>query len=503
MKIFNNSNKSIIMQMKFYVSIFISLIIFAYSGYGQIKKDQPQTRSSAFIKSGFANAADFGFSPEASGVENTKALQRAVDQGGTIAVGQPGTYKMAGTVYIGSNTTLNFGNGVLLKKVTENGAFTHIILNKGALTKTYDQHITIEGLQIIVNGIEKNMTEVYGLRGQLAFFYVKDLRIEHFRCLDLGKGQFGIHVCNFEDLTINDVIIKGDKDGVHLGRGKRFTISNGVFKTFDDAIALNAHDYASSNPELGWIEDGVVENCHDLNAEKTTGYFCRILAGGWIDWKSGMEVKQSDAVVSNGRIYRVQAKSDGTVYKSITQPTHESGSKELDGILWGMVQTDVTYTAGVRNITFRDIFLEKPRTGFSIHFDNDNYSRSYYPGAKVPKQELLAFDNIRVLYDQAIPFLNIATPVDVLTITNCSFRNNTIKFVSNKAMSDYQKTKINMIGCVFNQKGPMELVNNSVDGKEILFKTSSSIEYYDEFSAKVIPGNGKVTVESDLTGLRK
>ena len=40
--------------------------------------------------------------------------------------------------------------------------------------------------------------------------------------------------------------------------------------TFDDAIALNAHDYATSNPELGWIENGVIENCHDLNAEKLT-----------------------------------------------------------------------------------------------------------------------------------------------------------------------------------------------------------------------------------------
>ena len=27
----------------------------------------------------------------------------------------------------------------------------------------------------------------YGLRGQVALFYVKDLRIERFRCLDLGK----------------------------------------------------------------------------------------------------------------------------------------------------------------------------------------------------------------------------------------------------------------------------------------------------------------------------
>ncbi len=55
----------------------------------------------------------------------------------------------------------------------------------------------------------------------------------------------------------------------------------------------------------------------------------------------------------------------------------------MDGINWGVVQNDVTYTAGVRNVIFRDIFLEKPRIGFSIHFDNDKYSRSYYPGAAI------------------------------------------------------------------------------------------------------------------------
>jgi len=69
--------------------------------------------------------------------------------------------------------------------------------------------------------------------------------------LDLSKAQYGIQVCTFEDLIIDDVVIKGMKDGVHLGRGKRFTIRNGVFQTFDDAIALNAHDYATGNPEVG------------------------------------------------------------------------------------------------------------------------------------------------------------------------------------------------------------------------------------------------------------
>jgi hypothetical protein len=348
-----------------------------------------------------------------------------------------------------------------------------------------------------INHFQKSMVYVVN------WPYAKDIRIERFRCHDLTKIQFGIHVCTFEDLIIEDVIIKGEKDGVHLGRRKRFTIKNGVFQTFDDAIALNAHDYATSNPELGWIENGVIENCHDLNAENTTGYFCRILAGAWTDWKEGMEVQQSDAVVSNGKIYRVQAKPDGTKYISKTQPTHAQGSQILDGINWGIVQDDVTYTAGVRNVIFRNIFLEKPRIGLSIHFDNDKYSRSYYPNAPIPLQEQLTFDNVRVLHNKPIPFLLIATPVDLVTISHSSIRNNNIKFVSNKAMTDYLKTNLLIYGCSFVYNGQLELINNGVSGKIIHLKTFGNVALHDRFSAKIQNNNGQIIIDSDLKGLKK
>lgn len=464
----------------------------------------PPSAASAATLPGFTDAATFGFTPAANGQDNTAALQRAVDQGGTIVVSRPGVYRVAGTVYIGGNTSLRFGNNVFLKKVNDHGVFSQVLINKGALNRTYDQNITIEGLQIIVNGVDCHTFQIYGLRGQLAFFYVKDLHINHFRCLDLGTYQYGIQACTFEDLTINDVIIKGDKDGVHLGRGRRFTISNGIFQTLDDAVALNGHDYATSNPELGWIEDGVVMNCYDLpDGKPTVGYFCRILAGAWIDWKPGMEVRQSDSVVSEGRIYRVQAKPDGTTFKSITRPTFPTGSMVLDGINWGMVQTNITHTAGVRNVVFRDIFLEKPRTAFSIHFDDDKYNRSYYPGAVIPEQEQLAFDDVRVLYDQKTDFLSVNAPVDIATIANCSFRDNDIVFSGDKAMPDYQKTRINLIGCIFSHPGPLTLVSNSVTNKIIELSTSASVELSEHFTANVVSGSGTIIVNSDLTGLKR
>lgn len=317
----------------------------------------------------------------------------------------------------------------------------------------------------------------------------------------MGKMQFCIHICTFEDVIVDDVIIKGDKDGVHFGRGKRFTVRNGVFQTRDDAIALNAHDYSTSNPELGWIEDGVIENCTDLpDSEPTVGYFCRILAGAWVDWREGMEVQQSDTVVSQGRLYRVQNQPDGAVYRSLTRPTHQSGKRELEGINWGVVQEDVTYTAGVRNVVFRDIRLYKPRIGFSVHFDNDKYSRSYYPGAPIPEQKQLLLQNVQVLHDRPKALVLIATPLDALNISHSTFANGEINFCG-RSMPDYGTTKINLVGCIFNAKGRWELVKNGVKNKRIVLKTVANIETEDDFVASVSAGEGVVQVYSDLTGL--
>ncbi len=449
------------------------------------------------------DAAEFGFDPAATGMANWAALQKAVADGGTVWVSRPGTYRLAGTVYLGSNTALRCGAGVVFQKVDEKGPFCHVLLNQGARTKTWDQHILVEGLTIECNGMDvRTFADVFGLHGQLAFHYVKDLKIDRFRCFDIGKAQYGIHICTFEDVLVNDVWIRGDKDGVHFGRGKRFRISNGVFETYDDAVALNAHDYDVGNPELGWIEDGIVENCHDLDdGKKPIGYFCRILAGAWIDWQPGMTVQKSDTVVNDGRMYRVRADADGKVYSSTTPPTHASGSAKLDGITWVVVQHDVTYTAGVRNVVFRDIFLSKPRTGFSVHFDKGHFSRSYYPGAATPRQERLLFDNIRVLHDRPSDLVSIATPVDVLTVVNSTLGQSAIRFHGNEAMPDYFPTQVNLIGNTFTHPGPLALVTNSVAGKQVTLRTAHSTVLGDGFTAAVGPGPGAITVESDLPGL--
>lgn len=449
----------------------------------------------------YVDPADYGFLPEASGIENRKALQKALDIGGTVTVTKPGIYDISGTVFIGGNTTLNFGAGVALRKVNEEGVFSHIILNKGALTKTYDEHIQIHNLSIIVNGMDERKFLVFGLHGQVAFFYVKDLRISGFRCNDLGKSQYAIHICTFEDIILEDITVKGDKDGIHLGRGKRFTIRDCVFDTFDDAIALNAHDYDVGNPELGWIEDGLIENCHDCYSDKYTGYFCRILAGAWVDWYPGIKVRKSDTVVCNGKLYRVRAEADGREYISVTKPTHEKGECELDGITWVLVQNDAVYSAGVKNIIFNNIFLSKPRIAFSVHFDNNKYSRSYYPNAEIPLQENISINNIHIKYHDKHDLLSIYTPVDGVIITNSYIRNNPICFYSNDAMNYYMKTNICISSCFYQSNEENCFLVNEVDGKEIYIQMHGNY-FADNHELKIESKSKSIRINTDDCELR-
>lgn len=119
-----------------------------------------------------------------------------------------------------SNAVLSGG---IIQRSPEQGPFTHVLFNKGALTKTFDEHITVSGVNLQVNGVDVRRWHVYGLHGQVAFFHVKGPHIDHSRCLDLGRAQYAIHIRTFEDIIIDDVQIRGNKDGAHLGRGKLAT----------------------------------------------------------------------------------------------------------------------------------------------------------------------------------------------------------------------------------------------------------------------------------------
>lgn len=447
------------------------------------------------VTDGSGNAADFGFLPGNDPQANVCALQRAVLSGGTVRVELPGIYDLNGTVELGDDTALVFGAGVYLRKqFPADRAGYYVFLNRGARTRTFNRNIRIEGAKIICNGVDMK-GRIPGLRGQLSFFYVKNLVIRDFECLDLGAVGFGIQVCTFENVLIENVRIEGLKDAVHFGRGSKFVVRHGLFRTFDDPIALNAYDYADSNPQFGWIEDGLIEDCYDLDQAETTGFFCRMLAGAWGDWFEGMEIQNSDLVVSGGRLYCAHMKPDGAVFKSRIPPTHAEGVVELDGISWRVAQDDYEYQCACRNIHFRTVFLQKKRPqAFRLHFGNNRYSRSIYPGASFPVQQNIILENI--VCCKEVPFLLTGnTPADSIKILNSNLHGNAIEFETLDCVpGEYPALHLLLSGTTFQGDSP-SLVS-CAPGRQVILKISDSIPLTPGMECKT-EGNVKIAA-SDI-----
>lgn len=138
----------------------------------------------------FTDAVDFGFLPIEAGLNNPKALQAAVDKRGKNVISTTETNKAVATAYVGDNTSLIFGNGLIIEKSTEAGRFMHVILNKGVLTRTYNHTITITGPTVRVDNVDLLRSTIYRMGGHAAFFHVKELRIDQFLCFGLPNGQF-------------------------------------------------------------------------------------------------------------------------------------------------------------------------------------------------------------------------------------------------------------------------------------------------------------------------
>lgn len=409
------------------------------------------------IQNQFIFANDYGFFPHNSGNTNSDILQSLVMHGGTIYILNQGIYNLSKTILLTNNTSLYFASGVYIRRCfnSSNGhVLTYSFMNQGAYTKTWNENINIYGLNIIGNNVgvinspNKNGL-IVGLRGVVSFFYAKNIIIKDYVQLDLDANCFGIHICTFENVMIENVHIEGQKDAIHFGKGNNFSIRHGIFRTFDDPIALNAHDYSTSNPQLGWIENGIIEDCVELNLEKKVGFFCRILGGAWTEWYQGMKVRHSDSVLSNGRLYRVVMNPDIKQYVSNNQPNHTSGMKQIDGINWVMVQDDdPILLCGCKNIHFRNIVLKSNRLyAFSFHLDNDQYSHSYYPFSPIPIHQNLIFENISVWAH--IPYLfSVVSPVNEIKLINSNIGSSSIRFHSLKIPGlYYPSTSILISGC--------------------------------------------------------
>ena len=380
------------------------------------------------------NANEFGFLPGNTPYNNSVAFQKAVDNCGIVQVTVPGIYKFSEQIEIGDNTKLVFCEGVILQReASVTGVNGNAFINKGAFNGEYNRNIEITGLHLKCNGIESDDfgvdSRIAGLRAQVAMIYVENLTIEDFECHGLLEKDYAIQVSAFKNIILNNLYITGNKDGVHLGWGEEFVISNGRFRTFDVPIALNAFDYATSNTHVGWIENGIIENCVDLDDNSTTGFFCRILGGAWCRWYKGMKVQHSDTVAVNGKTYRVLMNpKDGKLYTSETPPCQEKGIAEYDGINWVVVRNTEELNCGCRKITLRNCTLQKKRNiGIALSLNYDTYARSYYPGCICVPQGEITLENIFLENDVDI-LLHSNYPTEKITLKNINFKNSKLCF---------------------------------------------------------------------------
>ena len=390
--------------------------------------------------------------------KNTSVLQQYLDRGGTIRLEEPGTYDLNGPLFIGDDTALEFGPGVIIRRMP-GGADHPFIVNRGVTEKKQNRNIRVEGLHLVTNNVDlrPHLSLYPALRGHLAFLGVRDLIIRDYQCLDLTRMGYGIHICSFENILLERLYIAGDKDGVHLSDGRFFTIRDSRFATYDDAIALNAYDYCLSTAVYGTLEYGWIENCHDLASGKAVGLFCRMLGGVWQDWKPGMSVRNSTLAVYNNKLYSVCLPLPPKVKDLISNvpPTHDSGIKEYDGIPWRYVKEhDGIYEATCRKITFRSIFLHKERIGFGFTLTGGLWADSVPAGLPLPVAEDLIFDGINAECDLEF-VLGGQMPAKNIRVCNSTLRGTVVwaPVYEDHSAEEYPPMDIAFYGVNFQQKG--------------------------------------------------
>lgn len=334
----------------------------------------------ALAGTGIVDPADYGFLPDAPAAVNATTLQQALDGGRRIVlVTRPGVYRLDRTVWLDDDTRLIFTPGAVLQK---EGSFVHVLANRGLATGTWNTNIFIEGLTIDVNGVSAGHAEdspMFGNRGQLSFFHIRDLTVRDFTCLNLHGGQYGFQVAAFENIVLDGFEIRGKKDGVHINAGRKFAIRNGTLETGDDGVALNAEDWVSSAPVLGDIEDGLIENVTDDGDGRCN--FSRILTGAWPDWHEGIRLQRGDAVRCGKNIYRVAMPLGTKEYISEEAPSHTSGVwTDKSGLKFLYMQNDGIQSANIRNVTFRNVYLRSPRNGFLANWETrSEWNRGIHP----------------------------------------------------------------------------------------------------------------------------
>ena len=339
---------------------------YAYKNTDAYSKSQSDSRyaligSASSSEYKFIDAADFGFLPNKTASENVIALQNAINGGNkTVTVSIPGDYLMNATVWIDDDTEILFGKGVA---ISISGSTWNVLCNRGALTRSWNENLRLKGLKIKCNSASGNAGKnsvLFGLNGVVNFFFIKNSEFD-IEILDLAYNNFGFQLCTFRNIILDKVKLQGFKDGLHLGDGKGLIINNLESKTYDDALAFNAFDYAESNPTIGDIEDVTVHNFTSNWSDafgKNDSRCINVLMGSVTEWVSGMPIVHGDAVYIEGKTYRSLLSDKTQTITSTTKPDFSSFSgvqTTAESIEWKLISNSEVKTASVKNVRINNM----------------------------------------------------------------------------------------------------------------------------------------------------
>ena len=476
----------------------------------------------------YKNANAYGFLPTNDADTNSINLQNCLNGGGTIHIDLPGTYELNHTMFLDDNTELIFGAGVVISKVVYNGIFPRVVFtNRNSLQRSWNKNISIRNLFLQTNGLGVGNSEsaqnTYGIRSQIAFFYIKNLVIDGYYSTDNSTSAFNIQICTFENIRLENIYITSAKDGIHLGRGKNFIIRNYKARTKDDVLALNADDYPGSNPESGWIENGQIDNLTILpddtlvpvsGSDENIIYepiSCagRILmiGGSWKEWESGMEFQSNgDCVLSDGKLYvTTGGTSDVTSIISTVRPTHSEFTTKTysDGLQWRLRQNvEPLTTCSVKNITFNNINVLGRFASAKIFLESQEYRRSYYPGSTMANAQDITFSNVNIAATTQKYFIQFFHGVENLKIINSNLKYllDCLWFIDSKTGSYPEESVVSilLIGNYYDFVGSKNLYK--VDGNNFLgrIKICSSMIKDGNSCNKYDPYNRFTVLEEDI-----
>lgn len=433
------------------------------------------------------NAKDYGFLPSASAAVNTAALQAAILGGNKTVFIDYGIYEVDDTILIDSNTVIIAPAGFKMKKMA---TYCQVFLNRGALTKEYNENIIIDGLEIIVNGKETSSVLVPNMRCHLGFYYIKNLKLINYKSLDGGSFNFNTMFIHFENIYVNNFQITSLKDGFSLQNGHNIIFDTGILETQDDAIGVKCIDFPSLLVEVGDIYDITIINTIDRtpNSQSEGGYFARLMTASWDNWTNGNIYKAGEICLNEGKLYQVN--NTNFSHTASSAPTHTNGViTGADTISWKYLNISSIYSANIYNLKIINHKQEKKRSliASNIYIDNAINLTAATPGT----EDHSFVSNIKILNSEITPLTGSCHIVnDYGNLKNIILSNN----IMDSVVLYYNNGDLSFTRSLFvtlsnnSIKSSFGLFTDKMAGHSIVCQTSGNIQ--ENLSIGNAPSNG-------------